>query len=68
MCHRCENEPCTCQKAGVSEPAKQKYLFKKCENRDCTVMIGWVIGARQGQATCKHCQAGVAHWQREAVA
>lgn len=48
------------------EPAKQQYLFKTCENRHCHVIIGWRVGTLQGSIMCKHCQSGVAHWQKEA--
>jgi hypothetical protein len=43
----------------------QKYLFRKCEHRECTVMIGWQVGAMQGQTECKWCQNRVSHWQLE---
>jgi hypothetical protein len=38
-------------------------LFKKCEHKECTTMIGWQVGALQGQTECKWCQLGVSRWQ-----
>jgi len=67
-CDNCEKEPCVCQRQLVVRPereVKQRYMFKKCENADCSVMIGWTIGARQGMAQCRWCQDGQAHWQRQ---
>jgi hypothetical protein len=26
-------------------------------------MIGWQVGALQGQTECKWCQLGLSHWQ-----
>lgn len=51
-----------------TEVVPQKYIFRKCANEPCSVMIGWRVGALQGNGQCKHCQAGVAHWQREVEA
>lgn len=48
----------------MSEPtAPQRYLFRKCLNAECSVMIGWEIGALQGFAMCKWCADDRAHWQ-----
>lgn len=50
------------------DEVKQRYLFKKCENKECSVMIGWSIGALQGNAQCKWCQDGKAAWQQHTEA
>lgn len=72
VCMQCGGEPCRCQR-GLSvqahhRDAPQKYLFRKCEHRACTVMIGWEVGAKQGQTECRWCQANLAHWQIERLA
>jgi len=67
VCMQCGDDPCKCQRAlkvpTVERAAPQKYLFRKCEHRACSVMIGWETGAKQGQTECRWCQAGVSHWQ-----
>ena len=48
--------------------AQQKYLFRACVNRGCSVMIGWQVGAKHGLTECRWCQAGVSHWQIASLA
>jgi hypothetical protein len=38
------------------------YLYRQCLMPGCTVMIGWAIGALQGNAICKWCHCSTAYY------
>lgn len=61
--HNDDNEQRGLHVPPTNRDAPQKYLFRKCEHRECSVMIGWQAGALQGQTECKWCSLGVSHWQ-----
>jgi hypothetical protein len=61
--HNESNDQRTLNVPPTNRDVQQKYLFRKCEHRECTVMIGWQAGALQGQTECKWCLHGISHWQ-----
>jgi hypothetical protein len=64
-CIKCGDDPCTCQRGlqtvSSRQSVPQKYDFRQCTSPGCTVVIGFLPGSTDGLATCKWCNAGVAH-------
>lgn len=64
ICDRCEQEPCTCEKALAVQDKKPLWLIQYCSIPSCETAIRVPIEQPLSRPVCKWCEQGRSHASR----